>query len=245
MPRDEIIVSTKAGFYMWPGAYGQGCSRKSLLASIDQSLGRLGLDYVDIFYAHRADPETPLEETLAALDQIVRSGKAIYAAVSNYSGQVLSEAVGLARHYRLSPIVAVQSSYSLLRRGIEADLFPAARNAGIGIIAFSPLAQGLLSAKYADGIPEDSRVAKAWTDEQRKIFSPALQARIAKLNAIAQARGQTLPQMAIAWILRCPEITSVLIGASDVDQIEENVGTLQKLKFTEEEFRRIDEAVKS
>jgi L-glyceraldehyde 3-phosphate reductase len=227
---------------MWPGVYGQGCSRKSLLASIDQSLQRLGLDYVDLFYAHRADPEVPLEETLGALDQIVRSGKALYAGVSNYSGKLLREACGLARHFHLAPIVAAQSSYSLLRRTVEADLFAAARDSGVGIIAFSPLAQGLLSAKYLENIPDDSRAAKLWSETQReKFFAPELKQRVAKVNEIAQARGQTLPQMAIAWILRCPEIASVLIGASDAKQIEENVCALENLKFTEEEFRRIDD----
>ncbi|MEY2546190.1 MAG: L-glyceraldehyde 3-phosphate reductase, partial [Verrucomicrobiota bacterium] len=167
MPRDELIISTKAGFFMWPGVYGQGCSRKSLLASIDQSLERLGLDYVDLFYAHRADPEVPLEETLGALDQIVRSGKALYVGVSNYSGKLLQEAAGLARHFHLAPIIAVQSSYSLLRRTVETDLFPAARGSGVGVIAFSPLAQGLLSAKYLEKIPDDSRGAKLWSEEQR------------------------------------------------------------------------------
>ena len=244
MPRDELIVSTKAGFEMWPGPYGQGCSRKSLLASIDQSLQRLGLDYIDIFYAHRADAETPLEETLGALDQIVRDGKALYAGVSNYSGQLVQEAVGLTRHFHLAPIISVQSRYNLLRRDIEKDLFTLARESGIGVIAFSPLAQGLLSAKYLEEIPEESRAAKLWSDEQRrKTLTPALKTKVAKLNEIAAARNQTLPQMAIAWILRCPEITSVLVGASDVEQVEDNVRALENLKFSEEEFRAIDLAL--
>ncbi len=244
MPRNELVVSTKAGFLMGPGPYGQGCSRKSLLSSIDQSLQRLGLDYIDIFYAHRADAETPLEETLSALDQIVRDGKALYAGVSNYPGKLLQEAAALARHYRLTPIIAAQSSYSLLRRDIEQDLFGAARESGVGIIAFSPLAQGLISTKYLDQIPEDSRAAKVWTHEQReKTFGSALQTRVTKLNEIAKARGQTLPQMAIAWILRCPEVTSVLIGASSMEQVEENARALENLKFSEEEFRQIDQAL--
>ena len=242
MPRDELIISTKAGFLMWPGPYGQGCSRKSLFASVDQSLQRLGLDYIDIFYAHRADAETPLEETLGALDQIVRSGKALYAGVSNYEGRPLQEAVGLARHFHLAPIVAVQSSYSLLRRKTESDLFPAARESGVGVIAFSPLAQGVLSTKYLAEIPEESRAAKTWTEEQRKSLGP-VKAKVAKLNEIAAARGQTLPQMAIAWILRCPEISSVLIGASDVEQVEENVRALENLKFSEQEFQQIDQVL--
>jgi L-glyceraldehyde 3-phosphate reductase len=241
MPRDELIVSTKAGFLMWPGPYGQGCSRKSLLASIDQSLRRLGLDHVDIFYAHRMDPETPLEETLGALDHIVRAGKAVYAGLSNYSGKLLEEAAGLARQFRLAPIIVEQSSYSLLNRRIETELLSSARQAGAGVVAFSPLAQGLLSEKYLKGIPEESRAAKMWTPEQRAIVGPAAMQRVAKLNEIAKARGQTLPQMAIAWILRRPEITSVLIGASDVQQIEENVKGLENLQFSEEELRKIDE----
>ena len=174
MPRAELIVSTKAGFWMWPGPYGQGSSRKSLLASIDQSLQRLGLDYVDIFYSHRHDPETPLEETLLALDQIVRSGKALYAGLSNYSGKLLEEAVGLTRQFRLTPILVEQSSYSLFNRKIEADLLPSIHHAGTGVIAFSPLAQGLLSEKYLEGFPDGSRATKTWTEEQRKRLTPAL-----------------------------------------------------------------------
>jgi L-glyceraldehyde 3-phosphate reductase len=240
LPRDELIISTKAGFPMWPGPYGEGCSRKSLFASIDQSLKRLELDYVDIFYAHRIDPETPLEETLGALDQIVREGKALYIGLSNYSGNLLKEAVGLARHFRLAPIVVEQSSYSLLRREVESDLLVAARESGVGLIAFSPLAQGLLSEKYHSGIPEESRAAKLWTPEQRALITLALQEKAGWLDEMARARGQTLPQMAIAWILRCPEVTSVLIGASKVEQVEENVRALENLNFSEEELRAID-----
>jgi L-glyceraldehyde 3-phosphate reductase len=241
MPRDELIVSTKAGFLMWPGPYGQGCSRKSLLASIDQSLERLGLDYVDIFYAHRFDEETSLEETLGALDDIVRQGKAIYAGVSNYSGPQFEEAMSLSKQFRLGPIVVEQSSYSLLNRRIEADLLPAVRKLGTGLVTFSPLAQGLLSEKYLGGVPEDSRAARMWTPEQRAAVGPVLRAKIMKLNEVARARGQTLPQMALAWILRRPEVTSALIGASDVAQIEENVMALQNLNFAEEELSRIDQ----
>jgi L-glyceraldehyde 3-phosphate reductase len=240
LPRDEIIVSTKAGFYMWPGPYGQGSSRKSLLASLDQSLRRLGLAYVDVFYSHRHDPETPLEETLGALDQIVRSGKALYAGLSNYSGKLLEEAVGLTRHFKLTPLLVEQSSYSLLNRKIESDLLPSARHTGTGVVAFSPLAQGLLSEKYLEGIPEGSRAAKIWGPQQRERITPILRDLIRKLNQLANARGQTLPQMAIAWILRRPEITSVLIGASDIHQIEENVKALEKLQFSLEELQQID-----
>jgi L-glyceraldehyde 3-phosphate reductase len=241
MPRDELIVSTKAGFLMWPGAYGQGCSRKSLLASIDQSLQRLNLDYVDIFYAHRFDEETPLEETLSALDDIVRQGKAIYAGVSNYSGPQFEEAMKLAKHLRLGPIIVEQSSYSLLNRRVEADLLPAIRDLGTGLVTFSPLAQGLLSEKYLEGVPEESRAARMWTAEQRAAVGPALRSKITRLNELAKARSQTLPQMALAWILRRPEVTSALIGASAVAQIEENVKALQNLNFAEEELRQIDQ----
>jgi L-glyceraldehyde 3-phosphate reductase len=240
LPRDEMIVSTKAGFPMWPGPYGQGCSRKSLLASLDQSLQRLGMDYVDIFYAHRHDEETPLEETLGALDHIVRQGKAIYAGVSNYSGQQLADAVALTQQKQLVRIVVEQSSYSLLNRRIESDLLPAAMNAGVGVIAFSPLAQGLLSEKYLGEIPEESRAAKMWTPEQRAVVGPAVKQKISSFNEIARARGQTLPQMALAWILRRPEVTSALIGASDVSQVEENVKALENLAFSAEELAAID-----
>jgi L-glyceraldehyde 3-phosphate reductase len=241
MPRDELIVSTKAGFLMWPGPYGQGCSRKSLLASVDQSLQRLGLDYVDIFYAHCFDAETPLEETLGALAQIVRQGKALYAGLSNYSGPQLEEALGLVRQLQLAPVIVEQSSYSLLNRGIESDLLPAAAHAGLGVVAFSPLAQGLLSEKYLNGIPHDSRAAKMWTDEQRAVLGPPMQGKISKLNELATARGQTLPQMALAWILRRPEITTTLIGASDVRHVEENVKALENLSFSTAELTAIDQ----
>lgn len=241
LPRDEVIVSTKAGFYMWPGPYGEGSSRKSLLASVDRSLRRLKLDYVDIFYSHRHDPETPLEETLGALDQIVRSGKALYAGMSNYSGKLLEEAVGLTRHFKLAPIVVEQNSYSLFNRRIESDLLPSIQHTRTGVVAFSPLAQGLLSEKYLDGFPESSRAAKIWTQEQRERITPVLRDVIRRLVELARARGQTLPQMAIAWILRRPEITTVLIGASDPNQIIENVKALENLQFSAEELRQIDE----
>ncbi len=240
MPRDELIVSTKAGFVMWPGPYGQGCSRKSFLASIDQSLRRLGLDYVDIFYAHCMDRETPLEETLRALDQIVRAGKALYVGLSNYSAKTLEEAVALTSKLRLAPIIVEQSSYSLLNRRIESELLSSAHQIGAGVVAFSPLSQGLLSEKYLNGIPEESRATKMWTPEQRAIVGPAVNERVGKLNEIAKARGQTLPQMAIAWLMRRPEITSVLIGASQVEQIEENVKALENLKFSDDELSNID-----
>ena len=240
MPRHELVISSKAGFLMWPGPFGQGCSRKSLMNSVDQSLARMGLDYLDIFYAHRFDGETPLEETLGALHDIIRQGKALYAGVSNYSGAQFEEMARLAAATRLGPIVVEQSSYSLLNRRVESDLFPALRKAGVGLVAFSPLAQGTLSEKYLNGIPDDSRAAKMWTPQQRETLGPVLLGKISKLNAIAQARGQTLPQMAIAWILRCAEVTTVLIGASSLRQIDENVRALGNLQFSKEEFAAID-----
>jgi L-glyceraldehyde 3-phosphate reductase len=241
MPREEVIISTKAGAAMWPGPMGQGSSRKHLLASIDQSLLRMGLDHVDIFYSHRPDPDTPLEETLSALEQIVRQGKALYVGLSHYSRGTVEEASESMRHSNLARINVFQTSYNLLHREFEQDLKETERTAGIGIVACSPLSQGLLSKKYLDGFPEESRGAKVWSEQQRAAVTTALKERIRKLNEIARARGQTLPQMAIAWVLRRPEITSVLIGASVLEQIEENVKTLDNSKFSEEELRRIDE----
>jgi L-glyceraldehyde 3-phosphate reductase len=243
MPRDELIISTKAGYLMWPGPYGEWGSRKYMIASLDQSLRRLGLDYVDIFYSHRFDPDTPLDETLGALDQVVREGKALYAAVSNYPAQKLSDACKLTERKNWTPIILEQSRYNLFDRGIEAQVLPAARETGVGVVAFSPLAQGLLSTKYLEAIPDESRAAKMWGDDQRKEITPDVLGKIRKLNELAQARSQTLPQMALAWILRCPEITTALIGASSVEQIEENVKALANLKFSEEELRRIDAIV--
>ncbi len=240
LPREEIVVSTKCGFLMWAGPFGQGCSRKSLLASLDQSLQRLGLDYVDIFYAHRFDQETPLEETLGALSDIVRAGKAVYAGLSNYSGQQLESALEIVGRERSGPIVVEQSSYSLFKRGIETDLLLRAGHAGVGVIAFSPLAQGLLSEKYLHEIPADSRAAQMWTNEQRANL-PDLRGRISRLVEIARSRGQTLPQMALAWVLRHPEITSVLIGASNAGQIKENVKALENLEFSNDELWRLGE----
>ncbi|MDQ6656430.1 MAG: aldo/keto reductase [Verrucomicrobiota bacterium] len=240
MPREEIIVATKAGFPMWPGPYGQGSSRKALLTSIDQSLKRLGLDYVDIFYSHRPDASTPLEETLRALDQIVRQGKALYIGLSNFSGAQLAEAAQIARQLNLTAIVANQVGYSMLRRNIESDVLPVAQQNGIGLVAFSPLAQGLLSARYLEGIPESSRVARSWSPTQREGITPAVQQRLRQLNEVAQARGQTLAQMAIAWTLRLPQVATALIGASDIEQVEENAAALEKLAFADDELQRID-----
>ncbi len=241
MPREELIISTKAGNAMWPGPAGQGGSRKHLLANIDQSLQRLGLEHVDIFYAHGPDPETPLEETLAALDQIVRQGKALYVGLSHYPRATVDKALELTRLSRLAPIIVYQTSYNLFHREFEQDLKDTARSAGVGIVACSPLSQGLLSRKYLDGFPEESRGAKAWSEQQRAAVTPALKEKIRKLNDIAEARNQTLPQMAIAWVLSQPGITSALMGASEVEQIEENVKALDNVKFSKEELQRIDE----
>jgi L-glyceraldehyde 3-phosphate reductase len=241
MPREELVISTKAGSAMWPGPTGQGGSRKHLLASIDQSLQRLGLEHVDIFYSHRPDPETPLEETLAALEQIVRQGKALYAGLSHYPRATVEEALKSTRLSPLAPIKLYQTAYNLFHREFEQDLKDMARTAGIGIVACSPLSQGLLSTKYLDGFAEESRGAKVWSEQQRAAVTPALKETLRKLNEIAQARDQTLPQMAIAWLLSQPGVTSALMGASDIAQIEENVQALHNLKFSEEELQRIDE----
>ncbi len=246
MPRDELIVSTKAGYHMWRGPYGEWGSRKYILASLDQSLQRLGLDYVDIFYSHRPDPETPLEETIGALETAVRSGKALYAGVSNYSGERTRESCELVERKNWAPITIHQPYYNMLGRGIESDLLPAVREYGVGVIAFSPLANGLLTSRYLNGIPEDSRAmqdAIASPRLNKLIADGSMVHRLRQLDEIAQARGQTLAQMALAWILRWPEITSVLIGASRVQQIEENVAALTNLQFTEDELWRIGEIV--
>lgn len=243
MPREELIISTKAGSPMWPGPGGQGGSRRHLLASIDQSLQRLELDHVDIFYAHRPDTETPLEETLSALDEIVRAGKARYVGFSGYPRKTIEEISRIKDQPRGAKAIAHQFAYNLLWPEAEKDIELLARDHGVGIIAFSPLAQGLLSTKYLEGFPEESRGVKVWTDEQRNAVTPSLKGDLRKLNEIAKSRGQTLPQMAIAWVLRRPEITSALIGASDVEQIEENVQALDNLSFSHSELRRISETI--
>ena len=239
MPRHELVVATKAGFPMWPGPYGEGSSRKALLASIDQSLQRIGMDHVDIFYSHRPDESTPLEETLRALDQIVRQGKALYVGLSNYSAAQLKEACRLTRELNLAPIVVAQVGYNMFRREIEHEMISAVRDAGIGLVAYSALAQGLLTEKYLDGIPEGSRLARAAGAAEREKVA-AERAKIGQLHGIAKARGQTLSQMALAWTLRKPEVTSALIGVSDLEQVEENAKALEKLAFSDEELRRIE-----
>lgn len=240
MPREEIVVATKAGFPMWPGPYGEGASRKALVTSLEQSLQRLGLDHVDIFYSHRPDPGTPLDETLRTLDQLVRQGKTLYVGLSNYPAALLHEATRMTRDLGLAPIVAHQVRYSMLRRDAEAELLAAARDAGIGLVAFSALGQGLLSAKYLQGIPEGSRAARRWSARERDAIASAAREKARQLTEVAKGRGQTLPQMAISWTLRRPEVTTALTGASDIDQVEENVKAIEKPNFTDEELRRID-----
>jgi L-glyceraldehyde 3-phosphate reductase len=236
--RDELLVSTKAGYDMWPGPYGEWGSRKYLLASLDQSLRRMGLDYVDIFYSHRYDPDTPLEETMGALDSAVRAGKALYAGISSYSAEKTREAHAILRDLG-TPLLIHQPSYSMLNRWIEPDVLDALGELGVGCIAFSPLAQGMLTTKYLDGIPEGSRASWPSSLSPDLITDEAL-ARIRALNEIASARGQTLAQMAIAWVLRDRRVTSALIGASSVAQLEENLGALARPDFTDEELAEID-----
>lgn len=239
--RDEMIISSKAGFTMWDGPYGDWGSRKYLMASLDQSLKRMQLDYVDIFYHHRMDPETPLEETIMALDQIVRSGKALYVGISNYDGPHAAEARKLAREIHL-PLIINQNRYSILDRTIEKNgLKDFAREDGMGVICFSPLAQGMLSEKYLKGIPSDSRIAKDGRFLHADDIKPEKMEGIRRLDEIAKRRGQTLPQMALAWDLRDPEITSVLIGASKPQQILENLGAIENTSFSAEELHEIDE----
>ncbi len=240
--RDELIISTKAGWEMWPGPYGQGGgSRKYMLASLDQSLKRLGLDYVDIFYHHRPDPETPLEETLGALDQIVRSGKALYVGISNYPAPLAKRAAEALRELG-TPCLIHQPSYSIFNRWIEAELLGVLAEQGVGCIAFSPLAQGLLTNKYLGGIPSDSRAGKPHGFLRPAQVTEEKLAKVQKLDALARERGQTLAQMAIAWVLRHAGMTSALIGASRVEQIEDAVGALKRLDFSADELERIDRA---
>jgi L-glyceraldehyde 3-phosphate reductase len=236
--RDELVISTKAGYDMWPGPYGEWGSRKYLLASLDQSLKRMGLEYVDIFYSHRLDPDTPLEETLGALDTAVRQGKALYAGISSYSGKRTEEAVRILRDLG-TPLLIHQPSYSLLNRWIEEDLLDVLGREGVGCIVFSPLAQGMLTDRYLDGIPEDSRAARDGSLSPEMLSDDNL-ARIRALNDIAASRGQSLAQLALAWTLRDPRITSTLIGASSVGQLEDNVGALARLDFSDDELAQID-----
>jgi L-glyceraldehyde 3-phosphate reductase len=236
--RDELILSTKAGYDMWPGPYGEWGSRKYLLASLDQSLSRMGLEYVDIFYSHRFDPDTPLEETIGALDTAVRSGRALYAGISSYSAERTKEAVDIARSLG-TPILIHQPSYSLLNRWIEPEVLDTCGAEGVGIIAFSPLGQGMLTDRYLGGIPADSRAAKDFY-LKKDFINEENMARVKALNEIAQRRGQKLASMALAWVLRDPRVTSALIGASSVEQLETNIAALDNLAFTDSELAEID-----
>lgn len=238
--RDELVISSKAGYLMWPGPYGEWGSRKYLVASLDQSLKRMGLDYVDIFYSHRPDPNTPLEETMGALDTIVRSGRALYVGISTYSPEQTRQAAVILRSLG-TPCLIHQPRYNMFDRWIEDGLLQALDDEGIGCISFSPLAQGILTSKYLGGVPEDSRGAKYdklhWGDK----VSPQRLEKVRRLNELAQARGQSMAQLAIAWVLRHPGMTSALIGASKVQQIEEAVAALDNLSFSTEELQTIEE----
>lgn len=237
--RDELIVSTKAGWDMWPGPYGDvGGSRKYLIASCDQSLKRMGLDYVDIFYSHRVDPKTPLEETMGALAQLHRQGKALYVGISSYSPELTRQAAAILAEHKV-PLLIHQPSYSMLNRWIEGDLLDTLGELGTGCIAFSPLAQGMLSNKYLNGVPQDARAARGGSLNQRLLSDDNI-ARIRALHEIAQARGQTLAQMAIAWVLRDPRVTSALIGARTVEQLDNSLDAVNNLDFSAEELAAID-----
>jgi L-glyceraldehyde 3-phosphate reductase len=236
--RDELIISTKAGYDMWEGPYGEWGSRKYLLSSLDASLQRMGLDYVDFFYSHRFDPDTPLEETMGALDTAVRQGKALYVGVSSYSGRRTEEAVQILRDLG-TPVIIHQPSYSLLNRWIEEDLLDVLDREGLGCIVFSPLGQGLLTDRYLDGVPEGSRAAQG-RFMSRDMLSDENLARVRALNEIAQRRGQSLAQMAIAWVLRDPRVTSALVGASSVQQLDDSLGALERLDFSDDELAEID-----
>src|SRR3954471_11894845 len=237
--RNELILSTKAGYDMWPGPYGEWGSRKYLLSSLDDSLARMGLDYVDIFYSHRYDPRTPLEETMGALDSAVRSGKALYAGISSYSPEKTEEALAILKSLG-TPLLIHQPSYSLFNRWIEEGLLDVLEREGVGCIAFSPLAQGLLTDRYLNGVPSDSRAAKGVFMDESMLTDDRLE-RVRALNAIASDRGQTLAQMAISWVLRDPRVTSALVGASSVSQLDDTLGALQRLDFADDELTAIEE----
>ncbi|WP_405070997.1 L-glyceraldehyde 3-phosphate reductase [Kribbella sp. NBC_01510] len=237
--RDELILSTKAGYDMWPGPYGQGGgSRKYLLASLDQSLSRMGVEYVDIFYSHRFDPDTPLEETMGALDTAVRSGKALYAGISSYSADRTREAARILGEMG-TPLLIHQPSYSMLNRWIEEDLLDAVGELGVGVIAFSPLAQGVLTDRYLDGVPADSRAAQGKSLNPDSLTEDTLK-HVRALNEIAKERGQSVAQLALAWTLRDDRVTSALIGASSVAQLEDNLAAVRNLKFSADELEAID-----
>ena len=236
--RDELIISTKAGYDMWPGPYGEGGSRKYLLASLDQSLARLGIDYVDVFYSHRFDPATPLEETMGALDSAVRQGKALYVGISSYSAEQTRAAAAVLRGLG-TPLLIHQPSYSLLNRWIEPDLLGALEELGVGCITFSPLAQGVLTDRYLSGIPEGSRASRDGSLPREAITEETIE-RVRALDLIAAGRRQSLAQTALAWTLRDPRVTSTLVGASSVAQLERNLAALERLDFSEDELAAID-----
>jgi L-glyceraldehyde 3-phosphate reductase len=240
--RDELVISTKAGYGMWPGPYGEWGSRKYLVASLDQSLRRLGLEYVDVFYSHRFDPSTPLEETMGALDHTVRRGKALYVGVSNYDRQQSEDAARILRELG-TPLTLHQPSYSMLNRAPERQVLPVARDAGFGVIAFCPLAQGLLTDRYLQGIPQDSRAAGSSEFLSREAITPALVSKLQALAQVAAERGQTLAQMALSWVLRFPEVTSVLCGVSRISQLEQNVQAVQAPPLSQAELQQIESAL--
>jgi L-glyceraldehyde 3-phosphate reductase len=241
--RDQMIITSKAGYLMWPGPYGEWGSRKYLISSCDQSLKRMGLDYVDIFYSHRPDPDTPLEETMMALDQIVRSGKALYVGISNYDPEQSQQAFDILRSLG-TPCVVHQPSYSMFNRWVEDGLLDVLEKNGVGSVVFSPLFQGLLTDKYLKGIPEDSRAAKSHGFLQTSQITSEKIEKVQALNEIAKKRGQKMSQLALSWVLRDPRVTSVIIGASKVSQIEDAVGILDKLDFTSDELKRIEKILK-
>ncbi len=241
--RDEMVISTKAGYLMWPGPYGEWGSKKNLSASLDQSLKRMGLDYVDIFYSHRPDPETPIEETMAALDLVVRQGKALYVGISNYTAAQTKAAIAILKSLG-TPCLIHQPKYSMFNRWIEDELQGVLEQAGVGSIAFSPLAQGLLTDRYLAGIPADSRAAKPVGFLKPEHVTEEVLQKVRRLNEIARQRGQSLAQMALAWVLRGGHVTTVLIGASKVSQLDENAATLKNLNFSPEELERIDQILK-
>ncbi|MFO8147366.1 MAG: L-glyceraldehyde 3-phosphate reductase [Bacteroidota bacterium] len=241
--RDELIISTKAGWDMWPGPYGNFGSRKYLIASLDQSLKRMGLEYVDIFYHHRPDPDTPLEETMGALDQIVRQGKALYVGISQYSAEDTAKAAEILKEQK-TPFLIHQPRYNMLDRWVENGLLDTLEQYGLGSIVFSPLEQGILTSKYLKGIPEDSRAAIEGGYLDKSQITPALVEKVKKLNEIAQNRDQSLAQMAICWLLKDKRITSVLVGVSKVSQLENNIEALHNLEFTPEELHEIEQILK-
>lgn len=242
--RDEMIISTKAGFDMWPGPYGNWGSRKYLMASLDQSLKRMGLDYVDIFYHHRPDPETPLEETMGALSDMVRRGKALYVGISNYENDEAKKAIEICKRNG-TPCLIHQPRYNMFERWVEHGLLDTLKTEGVGCICFSPLAQGALTDRYLHGVPDDSRAAREGTTIAGRYLDGEKVVQISKLNDIAKERGQSLAQMALSWVLRRDEVTTVLIGASSVKQLEDNVECLHNLSFTVEELKKIDQILEN